>query len=240
MGGTRRHVAPHSPGRTRIPRFSSSSEAIRSSPQLRFALAISAINRCRSAGTRGRSQDVDFHRQNNWKPFRCHRMSEAGFTTVRRLRQSINCDVTTSASRVALSARRGFTCRSMYRAGAQRQLNLPPAKVVTPHMVAKWYAIHSFGRRDRLLRFGPDGIFAEHKSARLPVAREDTSRRFLARWAGEGEPRTSPRLQRREGRRKASTRACMSLVSAEAHKRQRARLGISGGHTAVGSGSAGS
>ena len=99
-----------------MPSFNRSSDAIRSSPHVRFAVAMSAISRCRSAGNRGRPRGLDFHRQNNWKPFRCHRMSVSGLTTINRRRHSISRDSATSAIRVASSARRGFACRSTYNA----------------------------------------------------------------------------------------------------------------------------
>ena len=108
-------------GETRIPSFTSSSEAIRSSPHVRFAAAMSAINWRSSAGSRGRPPGVDFHRQNSRKPVRCHRMSVSGFTTVRTRRQSISRDRATSAMRVASSARRGLTRRSRYNANCLRR-----------------------------------------------------------------------------------------------------------------------
>ena len=108
-------IAPHGPRRHTNPEFQ---QEFRRNPllQVRFAAAIAAISRCRSAGNRGLPRGLDFQRQNNWKPFRCHRMSVAGFTTVRIGRQSISHDSATSAIRVASSARRGFTCRSTYNA----------------------------------------------------------------------------------------------------------------------------
>ena len=56
--------------------------AIRSSPHVRFAAAIVAINCCTSAGTRGRPRDLDFQRQNRRNPFRCQRISVSGFTMI--------------------------------------------------------------------------------------------------------------------------------------------------------------
>jgi len=106
------------PYETRIPSFTSSSDAIRSSPHVRFAAAISAINCRRSAGTRGRPCGRDFHRQNKRNPLRCQRMSVFGLTTVMSWRQSISRDNAMSVSRVASSARRGLTCRSRYNATA--------------------------------------------------------------------------------------------------------------------------
>jgi len=108
-------------GDTRIPSFKSSSDAIRSSPQVRFAAAMSAIKCRRSAGNRGRPRGIDFHRQNSRNPLRCHRMSVSGFTTVRSRRQSMRRDSATSAIRVASSARRGLTRRSRYNANCLRR-----------------------------------------------------------------------------------------------------------------------
>jgi hypothetical protein len=45
--------------------------------------AIFAIKCPRSVGNRGRPCGIDFQRQNKRNPFRCHRMSVSGFTTVR-------------------------------------------------------------------------------------------------------------------------------------------------------------
>jgi len=108
-------------GDTRIPSFTSSSDAIRSSPHVRFAPAMSAIKSRRSAGNRGRPRGIDFHRQNSRNPLRCHRMSVSGFTTVRSRRQSMSRDSATSVIRVASSARRGLTCRSKYNANCLRR-----------------------------------------------------------------------------------------------------------------------
>ena len=108
-------------GETRIPSFTSSSEAIRSSPHVQFAAAMSAINSRRSAGNRGRPPGDDLQRQNSRKPFRCHRTSVSGLTTVRTRRQSINCDSATSALRVASSAGRGLTWRSRCNANCLRR-----------------------------------------------------------------------------------------------------------------------
>jgi len=53
-----------------MPSFTKSSETIRSSPRVRFAAAISAINRRRLAGTRGRPGGLDFRRQSSPNPCR--------------------------------------------------------------------------------------------------------------------------------------------------------------------------
>jgi len=115
-------------GDTRIPSFTSSSDAIRSWPHPRFAAAMSAINCRRSAGNRGRPRGLDFHRQNSRNPFRCHRMSVSGFTTVRSRRRSISRDSAASVTRVASSARRGFTCRSTYNANSLRRKRFSAAR----------------------------------------------------------------------------------------------------------------
>jgi hypothetical protein len=80
-------------------------------------------------------------------------------------------------------------------------------------------------RTSEICSRGPDGIFAEHKSARLPVAREDTNRRFLACWA-RGKGSQELRLDSRDEKAAEKPRhppACHSYRP-EAHKRQRARL----------------
>ena len=103
-------------GETRMPSFTRSSAAIRSSPQVRLASAMVAFNARSSAGIAGRPGLLDFHRQNTLKPFRCQRRSVSGFTIVSRRRQSTKRDNATSTMRVASSSRRGFTCRSRYSA----------------------------------------------------------------------------------------------------------------------------
>jgi hypothetical protein len=67
-------------GDNRIPSFSRSSAAIRSSPHVRFAAAIVAISRCTFTGIAGRPGARDFQRQNNRNAFRCQRISVSGFT----------------------------------------------------------------------------------------------------------------------------------------------------------------
>ena len=64
-----------------------------------------AIRRCTSTGRDGRPQVCDFHRQKRRNPLRCHRMSVSGFTMVRAALQSVRRARTTSAIRVASSAR---------------------------------------------------------------------------------------------------------------------------------------
>ncbi len=64
--------------------------AIRSSPRVRFAVAISAISRWSCSGIRERPQRRDVQRQNSRKPCRCHRTSGSGCTTERMRRHSIS------------------------------------------------------------------------------------------------------------------------------------------------------
>jgi hypothetical protein len=67
-------------GDTRMPSFSRSSLAMRSSPHVRFATAIVAISRCTSRAIAGRPGVRDFQRQNSRNPCRCQRISVSGFT----------------------------------------------------------------------------------------------------------------------------------------------------------------
>ena len=108
-------------GDNRIPSFTRSSAAIRSSPHVRFAAAIVAISCCRSAGIVGRPGARDFHRQNNRNPFRCQRISVSGFTMTSKWRHSRKRDKLPRMMRVASSARRGFTRRSWYNASCFRR-----------------------------------------------------------------------------------------------------------------------
>ena len=99
-------------GETRIPSLTRSSSAIRSSPEVRLAAAIVAINCCRSAGIGGRPGARDFQRHQSRNPFRCHRISVSGSRGSAKCRQSTNGDKAIRVIRVASSARRGFTGRS--------------------------------------------------------------------------------------------------------------------------------
>jgi len=63
--GILRRVAPYRSRRYMDASFTRSSEAIRFSPHVRFADAISAIRCRRSAGNRGRPRGCDFHRHNS-------------------------------------------------------------------------------------------------------------------------------------------------------------------------------
>ena len=117
-------------GDIEMPSFNSSSAAIRSSPHVRFAVAISAINCCRFTGIRGRPRGRDFQRQNRRNPWRCQGTSVSGCTTVRMSRESIIRESTTRVTRVALSARRGLTFRSRYNASCLRRKRFSAAKRV--------------------------------------------------------------------------------------------------------------
>jgi len=77
-------------GEIRIPIFSKSSLAMRSSPQVGLCVAISTINFRTLAGTLGRPLDRDFHFQNTRNPFQCQRINVSGLTTVRASRHSNN------------------------------------------------------------------------------------------------------------------------------------------------------
>ena len=81
---------------------------MRSSPQVGLFVAISTIDFCRSAGTRGRPRGRDFHFQNTRNPLRCQRISVSGWTTVRALRQSKKREGWASVKRMELVARRGL------------------------------------------------------------------------------------------------------------------------------------
>src|SRR5262249_3793792 len=50
-------------------------------PHVGLFVAISTINFCTSAGTRGRPRGRDFHFQNTRNPPRCQRISVSGWTT---------------------------------------------------------------------------------------------------------------------------------------------------------------
>src|ERR1700689_529142 len=67
-------------GETRMPNFSDSSSAIRSSPHVGFSRTIRDINSRRSFGSGGRPGLCDFHRQNILNAVRCHPMKVADFT----------------------------------------------------------------------------------------------------------------------------------------------------------------
>src|SRR5215813_7269364 len=108
-------------GETRIPSFSFSSLAMRSSPQVAFSAAISRIRRRRSLGRRGRPIGLDFQRQNSRNRWRCQRTSVGSliFTSASRhgnmrLRVAIN-------QRVESLARRGLTWRSWKSASCLRR-----------------------------------------------------------------------------------------------------------------------
>ena len=100
-------------GETRILNLSSSSLAMRSSPQEGFSCAIRRISAWSSLGIAGRP-GWDFRRQSNRQPARCQRSSVASFTTTNELRQSscqqrkadAGCGVDASGTRAALDVQR--------------------------------------------------------------------------------------------------------------------------------------
>jgi hypothetical protein len=75
-------------GESRIWSFSSSSSAIRSSPQVGFSAAIRRIKCLSSADTCGLPTGLDFQRQNRRKAARCQLISVAGLTITKAFRQS--------------------------------------------------------------------------------------------------------------------------------------------------------
>jgi hypothetical protein len=101
-------------GETRMPSLTRSSAAIRPSPQVRFAAGHHRNQLLQVPWNRRRPGARDFQRHHNRNPWRCHRMSVCGFTTINTFRQSRNRDSATSVMRVASSARRGFARRSTY------------------------------------------------------------------------------------------------------------------------------
>ena len=98
-------------GEIRIPTFSSSSAAMRSSPQAGLSLAISTISFWSSAGIRGRPRGRDFHFQNSRKPCRCQRTNVSGLTIVRACRQGKSLESNTRVNLAAALGRRGSTWR---------------------------------------------------------------------------------------------------------------------------------
>ena len=95
-----------------MPSFNDYSSAIRSSPQIGLAAAISRIKSRRFLGKDGRPGFRDFQRQNARNAVRCHPMKVAGFTTTRTSRQSKNRAKANMDSRVDAEAFRGRTLRS--------------------------------------------------------------------------------------------------------------------------------
>src|SRR5262245_25389507 len=79
---------------------------MRSSPHVGLFVAISTINFCTSAGTRGRPRGRDFHFQSLRNPLRCQRISVSGWTTVRAFRQSKKRERWASVKRMELVAPR--------------------------------------------------------------------------------------------------------------------------------------
>src|SRR5439155_13470154 len=65
-------------------------------------------------------QGIDFHRQNTWKPFRCHLMSVSGFTTVKMRRQSISHDTSDRLKRPQTAPPIGSARRDKIRSEERR------------------------------------------------------------------------------------------------------------------------
>src|SRR5215831_19080589 len=108
-------------GETRIPSFSFSSLAMRSSPQVAFSAAISRISRRRSLGRRGRPMGLDFQRQNSRNPWRCQRMSVDALTFTSASRHGNMRLKVAIIQRVESLARRGLTWRSWKSASCLRR-----------------------------------------------------------------------------------------------------------------------
>src|SRR5215469_4412776 len=113
-------------GDTRIPSLSFNSLAMRSSPQVGFSVAISRINCRRSLGRRGCPVGLDFQRQSNRNPLRCHRMRVSGFTFTSELPHGNIRLRVAIIHRMEWSARRGLTFRSWNSASCLRNaMNVP-------------------------------------------------------------------------------------------------------------------
>src|SRR5262249_41969983 len=93
-------------GDTRIPSLSESSSATRSCPQVGLLVAISAISRRMSFGSRGLPAR-DRQLQNSLKPLRCQRIRVSGLTITRASFQSNSRDQNTRDSRAASFSLRG-------------------------------------------------------------------------------------------------------------------------------------
>ncbi len=93
-------------GETRMPSFSQSSSATRSSPQVMFSLTIRAMSWRMSLGSGGRPPR-DFQRQYSLKALRCRRTKVAGVTMASASFQSKSRDQSTSDNRAASVRRRG-------------------------------------------------------------------------------------------------------------------------------------
>ena len=108
-------------GETRMPNFSDSSLAIRSSPHVGFSRAIRYTKSRRSFGSGGRPRLRDFHRQNILNAFRCHPTKVSGFTITNALRQSKSLASATIARRNDAVVRHGFFFRSWNKASCFRR-----------------------------------------------------------------------------------------------------------------------
>ena len=107
-------------GETRVPSFTNSSLAIRSSPQSGFSVAILRIS-ARSSPESGGRPGRDLNRHSSLHPARCHRIIVAGRTTTRALRHSNSLASTAKLTRLAGSRRRGRAPRSRNNANWRRR-----------------------------------------------------------------------------------------------------------------------
>jgi hypothetical protein len=95
-----------------------------------LSAAIARINLRRSLGKRGLPVGLDFQRQNNRNPFRCHRISVSGFTFTSELPHgNIRLSVAI-IHRVASSARRDLTFRSWNMASCLRRKRFSAARAL--------------------------------------------------------------------------------------------------------------
>jgi hypothetical protein len=90
-------------------------------PQVGFSVSISRINSRRSLGKRGLPVGLDFQRQNNRNPWRCHRISVSGFTFISELPHGNIRLRVAIVHRAESSARRGLTFRSWNSASCLRR-----------------------------------------------------------------------------------------------------------------------
>ena len=113
-----------------MPNSSSSSSAIRASPQVGLSAAIAQISSRSSVGSLGLPRGLDFQRQNKRNPLWCQRMRVSGLTMTRALRRSKNLLRTARNNLVASIARSGLTSRSWYRASCFRRNRFSAARAL--------------------------------------------------------------------------------------------------------------
>ena len=108
-------------GETRICSLSQSSSAIRSSPQVRFSVAIRRIKRRTSADIDGRPTGLDFKRQKRRNAARCQPIKVAGLTISKALRQSKKRASLDKTNRSAALVGAAFFSRSWNKASCLRR-----------------------------------------------------------------------------------------------------------------------